>query len=164
MVRTEGHVSVECPNFNPKATCRACDEKNLPSRALQRIVEKEMRKVRVSSAFQWPMTNPLTWNVMLIFFNLNRKIKIMPRAWDDETFVIEVDINAGLKWWLREARGFHINIWWCIGFSYSSVGVILLHRDFVEDSVVFIVSCLDSAVIKLGPTGHVVWLNFRRTR
>ena len=45
MVRTEGHVSVECPNFNPKTTCRACDEKNLPSRALQRIVEKEMRKV-----------------------------------------------------------------------------------------------------------------------
>ena len=26
--------------------------------------------------------------------------------------------------------------------------------------MVVIVSCLDSAVIKLGPTGHVVWLKF----
>ena len=43
---------------------------------------------------------------------------------DDRKFVREVDINAGLKWWLREARGIHINIWWCIGFSYSSIGVI----------------------------------------
>ena len=120
-----------------------------------------MRKVRVSFAFEWPMTNPLTWNVMLIFFNLNRKVNIMPRACDNGTFVVEVDINAGLKWWLREARGFHINIWWCIGFNYSSVGVILLRRDILEDPVVvFIVSCLDSAVIKLGPTGHVVWLKF----
>ena len=36
----------------------------------------------------------------------------MPRACDDGTFVVEVDINAGLKWWLREARGFHMKIQW----------------------------------------------------
>ena len=50
-----------------------------------------------------------------------------------------------------------------IGFSYSGIGGILLYRDFLEDPVVVvIVACLDSAVIKLGPTGHVVWLKFGR--
>ena len=45
---------------------------------------------------------------------LNRKVKIMSRACDDTKFVGEVDINAGLKWWLRGAQGIHINIWRCI--------------------------------------------------
>ena len=46
------------------------------------------------------------------FFQLNRKLKIIWRTCDDGKFLVEVEVNAGLKWWLREARGFHMKIRW----------------------------------------------------
>ena len=46
------------------------------------------------------------------FVYLNRKVKNIWRTRDDGEFVGEVDVKAGLKWCLREARGINMNIWW----------------------------------------------------
>ena len=46
------------------------------------------------------------------FLQLNRKVKIIWRTCDDGKYLVEVEVNAALKWWLREARGFHMKIRW----------------------------------------------------